>query len=126
MLDFVVFVVERHREGVAAGRDSAEEIGVSGSDNPCEKGESDDGQEAAERRRGGEGTGLIILPVEFRHFLNPYIGQPPTIAPYVSGNEENLSMLYSVVFWSGKTEKGGSSRARQCTRNEHLRIWRPN
>lgn len=47
MLDFVVFVVARQREEVAIGRDSAKEMSISESDNPCEKGESSDNQEAA-------------------------------------------------------------------------------
>lgn len=47
MLDFVVFVVARQREEVAIGQDSAKEMSISESDNPCENGESSDNQEAA-------------------------------------------------------------------------------
>lgn len=86
---------------VAAGRDIAQEISISESDNTCEKRESSDNQEAAVRCRTGgqrgEGTGLIILHVALGLFFF-YIELPPAIAHHVSGNESHLSILYFVIF----------------------------
>lgn len=61
MLDFVS-VVERQRE---AGQDRR-----------------------AGRPRRREGTGLIILHVEFRLFFNSYTDLPRTVVYYVSENEQ--------------------------------------